>query len=151
VTIDLQRSAEIRRSAAEVWHIVADYERDPEWRRGVVAMAPTPPGPVEVGTTTCEDIRFGGRRYRNGGRVLSLEPERSFAWETTSGIQAEGGRTVVPIADDRCVVELTLRVTPTGVERLLAPVLRRMLDRQLEGDLARLVALVADESSSGVS
>ena len=42
----------------------------------------------------------------------------------------------------RCRLELRLAVTPTGADRLLAPLLRRMLDRNLAADLARLKALV---------
>jgi hypothetical protein len=43
-------------------------------------------------------------------------------------------------------VRLELTVRPKGFERMLAPLLRRMLQRNLEGDLTRLAELL-DRSS----
>ena len=124
---------------------VADYDRDPQWRGGVATMAPDPPGLVQPGTTTSEDLRFGGRRYRNDGEVLEVTssgPRRSFRWRTVSGADAHGAREVVDHGDGTCSVTLELHVRPHGVERLLAPVLGRMLGRQLREDVARLADLV---------
>ncbi|NUR84061.1 MAG: hypothetical protein HOY71_08245, partial [Nonomuraea sp.] len=92
--IELRESAEIPCPAAKVWSVVADYDRDPDWRAGVSTMAPRPAGIVRAGTTTAEVMRFAGRTYRNGGEVIRVDPGRSFAWRTTSGIDAEGGRAV---------------------------------------------------------
>jgi uncharacterized protein YndB with AHSA1/START domain len=133
----------IERPAAEVWATLADYGRDPDWRRGVETMAPSTAGPAVVGTTTDEVLHLGGRTYRNGGLVTAVEPGRRLEWRTTSGADANGARTVVPVGDDRCEVTLELVVRPHGIERLLKPVLIPMLRRGLHRDLRRLAALVA--------
>jgi uncharacterized protein YndB with AHSA1/START domain len=138
----LTSSATIEAPAAAVWATVADYDRDPEWRSGVTTMAPKPPGVVAVGTTTAEVLRFGGRTYRNDGEVTAVDPGRHFAWRTTSGADAAGSRTVRALDDDRCVVTLQLTVRPHGIERLLRPVLARMLQRGMATDLGRLATLV---------
>ncbi|TYB64734.1 hypothetical protein FXF51_19940 [Nonomuraea sp. PA05] len=140
--IELQEAGEIACPAGRVWAIVADYGRDPHWRNGVETMAPRPEGVVRVGTTTAEVMRFAGRTYRNGGEVVQVEPGRSFAWRTTSGIDAEGGRLVEPLGADRCRFTFHVRVTPRATsEKLLEPVLRWLLRRSVRADIRRLAAL----------
>ncbi len=114
-------------------YLVENFENlDPEWRTGVLSMVATPHGAVEVGTRTVEQLRLAGKTWRNDGEVLAVDPGRSFRWRTTEGADAHGGR---------CVVRMELHVEPHGAERLMAPLLRRMLDRNLRGDLERLRAL----------
>lgn len=137
-TITITESIEIARPAAEVWAVVADYGCDPDWRKGVSTMAPQPPGPVAVGTTTAEEMRMAGQTYRNDGVVTAVEPGRRFTWRTTEGADAHGARTVEPRGEDRCRVTLDLVVTPHGAEVAMAPVLGPMLRRTVAGDLRRL-------------
>lgn len=132
----------IDRPPAEVWAVVADYDRDPEWRKGVETMAPSTRGPAVVGTTTDEVLHLGGRTYRNRGEVLAVEPGRRLEWRTVRGADANGSRTVTPTADGRSEVELVLGVRTHGLERLLQPVLAPMLRKGLHQDLARLAALL---------
>jgi uncharacterized protein YndB with AHSA1/START domain len=139
ITIEL----DIDRPAAEVWTVLADYGNDPSWRRGVATMAPSPPGPVQVGTTTTEQLRFAGQTRHNPGEVIAVEPGRSFRWRTRDGgADAEGSRTVVALDDRRSRVRLELTVRPHGFDALLAPLLGPMLRRTIRGDLARLQSLV---------
>jgi hypothetical protein len=134
-----------------VWALIAAYERDPEWRTGVTSMTPDQPGPLAPGSTTVEVMRFGGRTYRNVGEILEVLPGRSVAWRTTAGAEASGRRSVEPGADGSCDVTLELTVRPHGIERLLAPVLSRMLARNLDRDLANLERLVIASHRSAVA
>ena len=141
-SIRLSETRLVHRPAAEVWAVVADYDLDPIWRRGVTTMAPSAPGPVDVGVTTVEDLHFAGRRYRNPARVLTVDPGHRFSWQSTSGVRASGSRTVTSIGSESTEVELALEVHPTGIDRLLAPILGRLLGRTLDGDADRLVDLL---------
>jgi uncharacterized membrane protein len=132
----------IDRPTAEVWAVLADYDRDPEWRDGVETMAPSTTGPAVVGTTTAEVLRLGGTTYRNGGLVTAVEPGARLEWRTTSGADAEGSRAVRDAGAGRSEVTLELEVRYHGAQRLLAPALTRMLRRGLHGDLARFADLV---------
>ncbi len=138
----ITESIVVEAPAAAVWAVVADYGRDVEWRTGVLEMRPEPAGELRAGTTTQEVIRLGGRTYRNAGLVTRVLPGTRLEWRTTEGAQASGSRTVEPRGSGRCEVTLELRVVPSGVERVLAPVLRRMLGRNLRGDLVRLAGIV---------
>jgi uncharacterized membrane protein len=147
----LTASHVIDRPASEVWAVVADYGRDPEWRKGVETMAPSAPGPVTQGLTTDEILHLGGRTYRNAGVVTAVEPGTRFAWRTTAGADADGCRTVRDLGEGRCEVTLVLTVRPRGAERLLQPVLMRMLRSGLAADLERLARLVGAESAAATA
>jgi uncharacterized membrane protein len=146
--IGLRVETEVDGPAGVVWELLGDYRRDPEWRAGVSTMDPSPAGPAEPGQTTDERMRFAGRDYRNGGRVESVGPGRTLSWRTTSGIDADGRRTVEELPGGRSRVRVETNVRPDGVNRLLAPVLGVLLRRQLEGDLRRLRAL-AERTAAG--
>jgi uncharacterized membrane protein len=147
--IHLTGTIDLACPAAEVWAIVADYGRDPEWRRGVATMAPSPAGEVRPGTTTTEVLRFAGRTWHNGGEVVSVEPDVRFTWRTVQGADAAGARAVLVLPGGGCRVHLELRVRPHGVERVLAPLLARLLERGLARDLNRLRRLATDEREVG--
>ena len=147
--IELTAAVEVDRPADEVWRLVADYARDPEWRAGVATMAPSTSGPVVEGTTTAEELRMAGRTWDNTGVVTAVEPGRRFTWRTTSGVPASGSRTVVPLPGGRCRVELTVSVTAGGALRLLRPLLAPMMRRGLAADAERLRQLAEQRPVRG--
>ncbi|MBN9110064.1 MAG: SRPBCC family protein [Pseudonocardia sp.] len=136
--IEATASVDIDAPAASAWAVVADYRLDPLWRRGVEEMRPTPAGLVVPGTTTVERMRFAGRAMRNDGVVRTVEPGSRFEWRTTTGVEAEGSRSVVPLGPRRCRVDLVLRVRLRGLAAPAGPLLRR----GLRADAARLATLV---------
>lgn len=145
-TIDLPCRADV------AWAIVADYPRDPEWRTGVLTMTAEPPGALRVGTVTVEELRLGGRTYRNVGEVTAVEHGRSLSWRTTDGAHAWGARTVEPLPDGGCRATLELNVRPgNAVERVLRPMFHRMLRRNLRRDLAQLAELTGSEPVPAVA
>lgn len=143
LTLTASRTIDV--PAEQAWAVVADHARDPGWRRGVLEMTSEPAGPASAGAVTHEVLRVVGRTYRNDGVVERLVPGRRLEWRTTSGAVAHGSREVLPLGPDRCEVTLELHVEPHGVERLLAPVLRRILAKGLVEDLRRLADVVAPD------
>jgi len=137
----LSAHVEIDRPAALVWALVADYRIDPRWRHGVSRMQPTPAGAVQIGTTTDEAMRLAGQSYRNLGLVTAVRPGEHFAWRTTAGADANGSRTVTPVAEDRCILHLAVAARVTGRQRVIGPLLALMLQRNLSADAYRLKEL----------
>lgn len=132
----------------DAWGVVADYRCDPEWRGGVRTMQPRPDGPTVAGTETTEVLRFGGRTYRIPGRVLELRgdgPDRALVWEAE---RAHGRRVAVATGERSCRVELELHLHIAPAQRLMAPLLVRMMDRRLDGDVVRLRAVLAQSATS---
>lgn len=100
-------------------------------------------GIVAVGTTTAEVLRFAGRTWHNDGEVVSVAAGRSFEWRTTSGADANGARAVEPLSDGRSRLHLSMVVRTHGFERVLTPLMRRMLRRTLAADAQRLREMLA--------
>jgi uncharacterized protein YndB with AHSA1/START domain len=140
--IDLTRSHVVPAPAATVWAVLADYRRDPEWRTGVLSMEPSTEGPARPGTTTHEVMRLAGQTHRVDAVVEEVAPGSRLTWRTTAGADAHGVRRVEPDGDDRCRVTLGITVRPHGAERLLVPLVRRTMGRNLERDLVALATLV---------
>lgn len=136
--IEASATVDIGADAAVAWAVVADYRLDPLWRRGVTAMNPTPACLVQPGTRTVEQMRFAGRAMRNDGVVRTVDAGSRFEWRTTTGVEAEGSRTVVPLGPRLCRVVLVLHVWPRGLAVLGGPLLRR----NLRADAVRLGLLV---------
>lgn len=149
--MNITRSHIVPAPAAAAWAVLADYRRDREWRTGVEVMEPSPAGPAQPGTTTHEVMRLGGKTYVNEGVVDAVDAGHLLTWHTVEGADASGSRQVVDRPDGTSEVTLTLNVRPHGGEVLIAPIVRRMLDRNLRRDLAALSALVADVRTSSAS
>ena len=129
--------------ASSTWQILADYRHDSRWRLGVISMSQDTPGVVIDGTRTSEDFRMLGTRMTNLAIIDRVEPGREFHWKTTSGTDADGTRTVIPITPTTCDVQLETVSRPSGfVETLLRPLIRRTLQRSLDASLERLKALI---------
>lgn len=144
----LVRHLDVDVPAADAWAVVADYRRDPQWRGGVRTMQPVPDGPVTATTTTTEVLRFAGRTYRIPGRVTDLRadgPERSVVWEAT---KAHGRRAVIATGERSCRVELDLHLHVGPSERMMAPLLVRLMSRRLDGDVTRLRTLLRQSATS---
>jgi uncharacterized protein YndB with AHSA1/START domain len=142
---------EIERPAAEVWEVVADYERDPEWREGVVTMTPSAPGPVVVGTTTAEELHLGGNVWHNRGEVVTVDPGVAFTWHTTEGAQAHGDRRVVALGPDRSRVSTSITVTDAALAALddaAVDGIRDALQQAMTGDGERLRDLLVGVSAA---
>ena len=138
----------IDRPAPQVWSVMADYANDPLWRTGVVSMTVDPPGLVTPGAHTAEQLRFAGSTWHNLGEVRAVTPGTQFTWRTTAGADAEGARTLTPRSPESCLVRLDLSVTPHGVQRPFGRLLARMLQRNLDRDVAALRELVENLSRS---
>src|SRR4051812_1463846 len=91
---------QIDRDPADVWAVVSDYDRDRQWRKGIVEMTPDGPGAPRVGTRVREVLHLAGRDYVTNSTVTETGPGMSyrFAGAGTSG-QVRGGRSVRPAAD----------------------------------------------------
>ncbi len=133
---------DIDRSAEAVWAVLADYDRDPEWRGGVTTMRAEPPGPATTGTRTVEVMRFAGRTLHNDGLVTDAGPGLRFSWRTTSGVSADGLREVTATGAGRCRVRVEQRVRPAGFDRVVAGPVQWILQRRLDADVRRLAEVV---------
>ena len=142
--IHVQESIEIARPPSEVWEAIANYSYDLEWRKGLTAMTPDPPGPPSVGTKVHEVVETSGREYVADTVVTSLNPGAAYEFEGSGTIGGlSGGRSVrSALNGNGSVFTYDIRLEPTGAMRLLRPVLGMVVRSGLKKDLEKLRVLL---------
>jgi uncharacterized membrane protein len=124
----------------QVWTVLADIERWPEWTASVTSVERLDDGPVAVGSLA----RVKQPRLRAAvWRVTSVEPGRSFDWAAKSpGITTAAGHRLEP-TDDGTRVALTIEMSGplAGIlGRVYARLTRRYMHVEAEGLKRRVEA-----------
>lgn len=134
---------EIARPAVEVFAVVADFTRNPEWQRGMRSAVWTSPPPLAVGSTYDQQARFLGRDVVTSFVVTDYEPGASISiGSQRSSFPIEVTRRVIPVSGDRCRVEADVSGDPSGFYRVFRPLLHAMVQRSVKGDYVRLRMLL---------
>ena len=140
--MEMRSEVEIARPADEVFSMIADMARNPEWQRGMVSCDWTSEEPHGVGSTYEQVASFMGKRILTTFEVTEFEPpERIRIQSIVSTFPLDVTRTVEPTATG-CIVTAIVRGEPGGMMRLFAPVLRRQAQRSIDADYQRLIALL---------
>ena len=135
-------STTIKRPAADVFAVISNIENVPKWTSGSLEAKQTSPGPIGVGTTTHTVNKFLGRRIENDTEVTEFEPNRKFAWRSTSGpFPVQASATLAEIAGDTRV-NLTIEAEPGGFFKLAEPLIVSMAKRQFQSDFDNLKDLM---------
>jgi hypothetical protein len=125
---------DVRCTPAQAFDHVARgfFEHHGQWDETVISMRKTSDGPVGVGTTGIEERRFGRSRQKNAFKVTEFEPDRRFAYESTSGPAHQEADLTIEERLGGARVHVHVRLTPASLgARLTMPLMRSMLDRNL--------------------
>jgi uncharacterized membrane protein len=136
--------ATVERPPEEVFPLVADGERLPEWMEDFERVEQVSEGPPALGT----EYRYKFKRSPESSFEWSeFEPGRRVAWsgpplKTGPGsLQPRGGIDVEP-APEGSLVRVTLDPLPGGVMKVVLPLMRRAMRNGSVQNLSRLKALV---------
>ncbi len=104
-----ETSLDIGASAEEVWAVVADVERWPEWTASVSEVKLLSPGPLAVGVRArVKQPRLPATVWE----VIALEPGQSFTWKATGpGMVTFGDHAVTAADGGRATATLGIRRT----------------------------------------
>lgn len=134
----MEASVVINRLVEEVFAYLSDVRNWSQWNPSFLEGEQTSEGPVGVGTTARGVSQFLGRRMEWTGEVTEYEPNRKVEEKITSGpMSMELSLTFEP-------VEGGTRLTFVGegeiggLFRMADPIVKRMMQRQLEGNLTNL-------------
>ncbi len=142
----IERSIEIDRTPEEVFAVITDLDRLPDWASIVVETHDVPDRPIRNGATFRQTIRIAGRNLESEWRVAELERPRHVAYEATApgGGQLAMKQTVVPTGSgSRVELELDYEV-PGGFLGALVDraYLERRNEREAEHSLHNLKDLL---------
>lgn len=138
-----QAETRIARPSAEVFALLEDSRRAPEWLESCISLEATSGGAKAVGTPLDYRFREGGRTGRMTGSVTSYLPGRALAMR---------------FSDRRFTVEVSFALEQTGTStrvqhaiaiapatlmgKLLSPLIQLGNRRQVSANLERLKRLV---------
>ncbi len=131
----------IRRPAADVFSYLADGSHNSEWRSGVIEIRRTSATDGEDATYRQVLSGPGGRRIDGDYRVTVFEPPRRLEFEVTAGPARPTGTFELSDGPElgSTVVRFALDLQPTGVMKLMTP----MITRQMRREVAQLDSLKA--------
>lgn len=131
----------------EVFAFVADARNRPRWDDSVDSEALTSPEPIGVGTTVRTRLSSMGRDYEIDWEVVEHEPPDRMTIESTSGPMPTTLAYRLVEGDGATSVHFSVTGRPTGLLRLLQPLIAHTTGRNLEKGFPRLKALL--ESGAG--
>lgn len=121
----------------------SDWTNNPRWQQGMERCEWTSEPPLRVGSTYDQHARMLGRPIVSSFQVVEHEPDRHLRIVTTqSTLPLDISRTVTAREDGGSTLTAVIRGEPQGPMRLLNPLMRRMVERNVTADYARLKALL---------
>lgn len=76
---------EINAPIEKVFAYVTDFRKNAEWQDGVIESTQTPDGPTQADTKFKTVRTFLGQKLEADGEVTGFEPNKKFAFKSTSG------------------------------------------------------------------
>lgn len=137
----------IYRPLDEVFAFVADARNRPRWDESVDSEELTSPEPIGVGSTLRTRFRSMGKDYEYTWEVVQHEPPRRMEVESTSGPFPTTLSFQFSERDGGSLVEASVTGRPTGLLRLMQPIVARTTQKNLDLGYARLKQLL--ETSTG--
>ncbi|HEX9043888.1 MAG TPA: SRPBCC family protein [Candidatus Limnocylindrales bacterium] len=115
------------RTAYDQW---TQFEDFPRFMEGVERV-------IQMNDTTLEwTARIGGQEKTWRATIMTQEPDREIAWQSTSGAKNGGVVRFEPLAPDSTRIDLTLEVEPEGAVEHVGTALH-VPQGQVKGDLDR--------------
>lgn len=132
----------IDRPRAEVFDFLVDGRNRPTWDTSVVFEELTSPGPVGVGSSIHSRLRAMGRESDFHWRVTRFDTPSRMATVSTSGPVDTSLLLEFETRDAATVVRATIDVRPSGLMRLVEPVIAENVRSTLVAALARAKLLL---------
>lgn len=141
----LDSSVVIDRPAEEVFAVISDFARNPEWQSGMRSAQWTTEPPVRVESMYQQVARFLGRDVTTTFQVVAYEADRSVTIRSRqSSFPITVTRSVEPLGPDRSRVNAHIVGEPGRFFRLFGPLLRLLAERSVRGDYERLGRLLEE-------
>lgn len=128
----------VSRPPDEVFAFVADARNRPLWDESVDTEELTSPEPIGVGSTVRTQMRSMGRDYVLTWEIVEHDPPRRQTIESTSGPFATTLAYRLSAQDGGTLVDFSVEGRPTGMLRLLQPLIARNTEKNLDRSFPRL-------------
>jgi uncharacterized protein YndB with AHSA1/START domain len=131
---EASHSVEIHRPPAEVFAFLSEGENDRRWRGGVIDIRRK--SGHGRGAIYEQGVKGPfGRRVPADYEVTEYEPDRRIGFRAIAGpVRPEGSYELAPLGSDGTRVTFALRCAPSGLAKLITP----MVARTMRSEVAQL-------------
>ena len=141
-------AVQVSRPPDEVFAFVADARNRPLWDDSVDTEELTSPEPIGVGSTVRTGLRSMGRDYVLTWEIIEHEPPSRQTIESTSGPFATTLAYRLSAQDGGTLVVFSVTGRPTGLLRLLQPLIARNTQKNLDQGFPRLKRVLETGATS---
>ena len=138
--IRIEHSLEISRPPEDVFEVLVDLDRLPDWQSSAIAASSD--GPLELGSLVHEKRRFLGRELADELEVVAFDPPRRLTLRSQRGpvrltidheLEPNGGGTRLTVVASG---------KPGGMMKFAGPMIERTAREEIRSDFARLKELL---------
>lgn len=142
--LNLSITVTVPASIERTWHYVAEQylAHHSSWDPAITDMRLTTPGPLTTGTRGEETRSFAGRQVA-GFQITAMNPDDLFALSNTSGPFDLDRSYRFAAAGIATRLTFAFHMKPRGPMRILFPVLKPLIARQVRVNISRIPQLVA--------
>ena len=131
-------SQEINAPVEKVFAYVTDFHKFTEWQDGIIEATPIPDGPTRLGTQFKTIRTMLGQKLEATGEVTEFEPNRKFAFKSTSGpIQFHLRQTYESISGGT-KINIHIEVEAGGFFKLAEGALAGNMKKMMESQVMKL-------------
>ena len=137
---DVEVSIWIMRSPEDIWKYLYDVSNEPRWREGVISAQWISKPPLGIGSNGLHVVKGIGDWLWT---MVEWEEPYIMSWDATADIfkGARAGYRIAP-EDDGSRMTIHISMKRSALMIILIPIIKRLLRRQLAGDLERLKAIM---------
>ena len=128
----------INRPPDQVFAYISNPENNPQWQGGMREATITSTGPLGVGSTYVQVASFLGRRIESHFEIVEYEPGHLIKGKSITGTFPITFTRTVESADPGSHVSALITGQPSGIFRLLGPLLDKMVESSVKKDYANL-------------
>jgi carbon monoxide dehydrogenase subunit G len=138
--IRIELTVEIARTPEEVFALLSDVERLPEWQTSAVEAHTE--GPLAQGSRITETRRLLGREVDSELEVVAYEPPKRLTLRSLGGPVRFTVDHELVAQDGGTRLTLVAEAEPGGLMRFTGPMIARTAEQQFRQDFDRLKALL---------
>jgi carbon monoxide dehydrogenase subunit G len=144
--MNITTTVHINRPVEQVFTYTSNPEKYVEWRPGFEEAKVTSSMPLRVGSTFCMTARFLGRRMEINAEFTEFQPNKLYAFKTTSGpVKSEGIVKFEPV-NGGTQITMNAETKYGGLLRFAEPLLRGLSYKNLENQMQYLKAVLEGQS-----
>lgn len=141
--IEVRVTIEVEQPPEKVFDYWAEWSNNPQWQTGMQSCEWTSNPPLQIGSTYDQHASMMGRPIVSSFEVVEYEPGTKLRIRTTqSTLPLDITRQVSPGPNGGTTLNAIIRGEPGGLMRLLNPLTRRMVERNVNKDYERLKELL---------